>query len=95
MGFDGVTMIHMDDLDHFAVELRGEGFDAEHKMVSGQDGVEVGPVGLDQSRMPKGTKILFFPLWELNYAANEPLVAARKFHEIQENRRPDWKLYLS
>jgi hypothetical protein len=79
-------MIHVDDLDHFAAEQKREGFAAEHRMFGGQDGIEIGPVGLDQSRTPNRTNALFFPLWELNDAANEPLVAARRFHEI-ENRR--------
>ncbi len=83
--------IHMDDLDTFAQQLQNEGFDARANVFNGQVGLIVGPKGLDPKRMPPDTAGLFFPLWELNYKANMPLVEARNFHDLFANRPPDWK----
>lgn len=83
--------IHMNDLEAFVAQLRREGFDARTDLFNGQVGLIVGPHGLDPKRMPPDTAGLFFPLWELNYTGNRPLVEARKFHEIFENRPSDWR----
>jgi hypothetical protein len=83
--------IHMDDLGPFVANLRSEGFDARTDLFNGQVGLIVGPGGLDPKRMPPNTAGLFFPLWELNYAPNRPLVKARKFHDIFESRPTDWQ----
>ena len=83
--------IHMDDLGGFVARLRSEGFDARIDLFNAQVGLIVGPNGLDPKRLPPDTAGLFFPLWELNYRANRDLVAAFRFHEIFDNRPPDWK----
>jgi hypothetical protein len=83
--------IYMADLHWFAAELTLEGFDAKSDLYNGQLGLIVGPKGLDPKRLPPETAGLFFPLWELNHPANRPLVAARKFHEVFENRPSDWQ----
>ena len=86
--------IHMDDLGAFVARLRSEGFDARTDLFNGQVGLIVGPNGLDSKRMPPETAGLFFPLWELNYVPNRPLVEARMFHEIFERRPPNWKFNI-
>ena len=83
--------IHMHDLGAFVAELRSEGFDARTDLFNGQVGLIVGPTGLDRARMPPETAGLFLPLWELNYTPNRPLVQARRFHDIHENRPSDWQ----
>jgi hypothetical protein len=83
--------IHMDDLGEFVALLRNEGFDARFDLFNGQVGIIVGPRGLDPKRMPPDTAALFFPLWELNYVPNRPLVASRKFHDVLEGRPSDWQ----
>jgi len=83
--------IHMDDLGDFVASLRNEGFDARFDLFNGQVGVIVGPCGLDTKRMPPDTAAFFFPLWELNYLPNRPLVESRRFHDIFEGRPPDWQ----
>jgi hypothetical protein len=81
-------------LGEFAKQLRSEGFDAKADLYAGpqggQLGLIVGPNGLDSKRMPPDTAGLFFPLWELNYETNRPLVDIRKFHDIFEKRPQDW-----
>src|ERR1039457_394008 len=84
--------LRMDDLGPFVAALRSEGFDARADLFNGQVGLIVGPNGLDPNRMPPDTAGLFFPLWELNYTPNRALVEARRFHDIFENRSPDWQL---
>jgi hypothetical protein len=83
--------IHMDDLGPFVAVLRSEGFDARNDLFNGQVGLIVGPKGLDSKRMPSDIVAFFFPLWELNYVPNRPLVEGRKFHDIFESRPSDWK----
>jgi hypothetical protein len=83
--------IQMNDLGTLVAHLRREGFDARTDLFNGQVGLIVGPNGLDPKRMPPETAGLFFPLRELNSVPNRALVEARKFHEIFENRPPDWK----
>src|ERR1017187_4595582 len=84
--------IYGEDVGAFARELRSEGFDARRIVLfDEQIGLMVGPKGLDPQRMPPGEEMLFFPLWELNYEANRPLVAARRFHEIVEHRPPEYR----
>ncbi len=74
----------------FTAELRREGFDARTDVFNGQVGVIVGPLGLDEKRLPEDTLGLFFPLWEINL--NRPLVEQRRFHDIFEGRPDDWQL---
>jgi hypothetical protein len=82
--------INIFDVQDFAKRLEGEGFDARTDLLNGQVGLIVGPKGLDPNRMPPDTMGLFFPLWELNHTTNRPLVDARRFHDIFENRPKDW-----
>ena len=90
------SSITVHNIGEFADVLRNEGFAAKGSMFIGQCGLDVGPKGLDPNRMPKpgsdGKTIsaLFFPLWELNHRPNRRLVNARKFHDIEESRPPDW-----
>lgn len=74
----------------FMKQLQSEGFEARSDLFNGQEVLVVGPKGLDPKRMPPGTGAFFFPLWELNYEGNRPLVDARRFHEIFESRPQDW-----
>jgi hypothetical protein len=74
----------------FVNQLRDEGFDAAGDVYNGQAGIIVGPEGLDRKRMPPNEIGIFFPLWELNYGANRPLVEERRFHDIVESRPKDW-----
>lgn len=83
--------IHMNALGAFVKDLKNEGFDARSDLFNGQVGLIVGPKGLEPERMNPGEAALFFPLWELNYEANRPLVAARRFHDIVKNRPSDWQ----
>jgi hypothetical protein len=71
---------------------QGEGFDARVEHFNGQDGMRVGPKGLDPTRLKPGEKALFLPLWEINAPENSGLIVERNFHSIVENRRPDRKL---
>jgi hypothetical protein len=83
--------INMDDLGSLVGTLRGEGFDARTDIFNGQVGLIVGPRGLDEKRIPPNTAALFFPLWELNYVPNRPLLEARRFHDVFESRPSDWQ----
>ena len=74
----------------FVNQLKGEGFDAAGDVYNGQVGIIVGPKGLDRNRMPHNETGIFFPLWELNYWTNRPVVEERRFHDIVEVRPKDW-----
>lgn len=78
-------------LGQLAAQLRSEGFEAQGDLYNGWPGLLIGPKGLDSERVPSGLKALFFPLWELNTPANRSLVAARRFHDLYDNRPADWK----
>jgi TIR domain-containing protein len=88
---DGLFPIHMDDLGKFAKTLQAEGFDATVSLVNGQLGLDVGPNGLDPSRLSPDTRAIFLPLWEINHPQNRDLVERRDFHAIGELRPSDWR----
>jgi hypothetical protein len=84
----------MDDIGKLVNELRCNGFDASKGLLNGYLGLLVGPKGLDTKRLPRDTKTIFFPLWEINDPANKQLVQSRDFHTLYESRPPNWRVSL-
>lgn len=83
--------IHMNDLEAAAKELCGEGIDAKVTLFNGQQGLDIGPKGIDPSKLPPNVTAFFFPLWELNAERNRPLVENRQFTDIVLSRPTGWK----
>lgn len=78
-------------------KLEAEGFDVYERMHPGQSemqhGLVIGPQGLDPTRLKPGDLGIFIPTWELNQ--NAGLVLQRRFHDIVEQRLPNWTPFLN
>ena len=75
-------MIHLDDLDQVAGDLRKAGIDACHEFVYDSHGCHEGlDVGED-----------FFPLWELNLPENQEALERYDFAAIKAHRGQNWSV---